>query len=200
MKLSQKSKNFISEQLVQDPTLQFVIAAKSDHYPAAHFRAAILCSFSASMLLYFIPWNFHDPIWYLYVQVPALMLGYILASSPTLKSMLSTNGEKKEEVYQMALETYHDNVPVIATNRLLYLSLLEGRLEYISLHHHTKEEEQELRGIIKSFVRTLKKKSLDVAIQECLPKFINKNQMTVINESDDTLLKSEPLEIGPSDL
>jgi hypothetical protein len=181
-------------ELLTDDHLHLVVAAKSDFYPAAHFRSAILCSLCASMTLYFIPWDFYDPIWYLYVQVPALVIGYFLAHLTGIKKILATNSEQKEEVYQMALETYHRLTPPSQKHRLLYLSLLEKRAEFVSLYDgDLKKEKDAMKSLMKA-MRKLRPNELANILKTHLPNFRDDSTLQAPTLAPDLVL-DEPLEI-----
>lgn len=155
--------------LREDPNLHLVVHCRSDHYPASHFRSALFFSLCASMALYFTPWDFYDPIWYLYCQIPALLFGYFAAVNIRLKRLFTTSGEMKEEVYQMALEVFHRIENLSFDTKLIYVSLLEKRIEIISLKT---VELQEDKGKLKKLTRTISNHGLYHGLKEELPHFV----------------------------
>lgn len=180
MKITEDQKNTLEALISKYDHLELVITQKSDHYPGAHFRSSIFWSLSASMTLYFIPWDFHDPIWYLYIQIPALIFGYLLAGYPKVKRLFSTSSEMKEETYQKALEFYHQNFDDTDSD-LLFVSLLEKRVEFISF----KDDETKAEHL-KKLVKDISKEGLFLAIQNNLNNFAQ-NEQSYYNIENDNL-------------
>jgi putative membrane protein len=152
-----------------------MIVKSSDSYPAAHFRLALLFSFFSSMALYHFPYPIDDPIWYLWVQVPACILGYLLAYRPGFKRFFSTKAEMKEEVHQRALEAFVKTGVTQTKDRtglLIFISMLEHRVELIADSGiHSKVDKDLWRQIVTGLSVHIKKgqlvAGLTSAINEC---------------------------------
>ena len=117
-----------------DIELTPVVLKQSDLYPAAHFRLAILCALSVSLAMYYLPWPWTDPIWFLWAQVPALALGYFLAYRQGIKRIFSTSAELNEETHQKALEIYHARLMDSDNGKpkaIVLFSQLEKRIELV---------------------------------------------------------------------
>jgi hypothetical protein len=181
MKITLDQKRTLENIITRYESLELAIVQKSDHYPGAHFRSSIFWSLSASMILYFIPWNFHDPIWYLYIQIPALIFGYLLAGHPKVKRLFSTSSEMKEETYQKALEYYHRNFND-TDKELLFVSLLEKRVEFITFQ----EEQEDKVKQIKELTRLIKKEGVFTGLESSLEKLVS-----LKNEGSDSRLDLE---------
>lgn len=153
-----------------------VIVKQSDLYPAAHFRLALFLGLLIPIGLYYLPWTFYDPIWYLYAQVPALIAGYFLAYNKKLKRFFSTRFELTEEVRQRAQEYFLTNGLTSTTKRsavLIFISLLEKRIEIIADMNvikalSTGEQKTLFKEKIKIFQKSVKDKSLDLALEELI--------------------------------
>ncbi len=142
-----------------------IVLAQSDFYPAAHFRLAILCALSLNPIIHYIPWEWEEPTWYLWVQVPALIFGYFLGFRPSFKKLFSTSSEIKEEVHQKALELFHRHKVHTTKNRngvLILVSLLERRVEIIPDHGIIQNiESNKIQQIIKRMTRTIKREGVE---------------------------------------
>ncbi len=111
-----------------------VLLSKSDFYPAAHFRLAIMVSILTSLVSYYC-YDFLDPIFLIWIQVPGLILGYLLAYIPVLKRLFSTKREMQEEVYQRAVEIFHNHHVSMTKDRvgiMIFISVLERRVEVLA--------------------------------------------------------------------
>lgn len=111
-----------------------VILKQSDFYPAAHFRLAIVVGILCSIILYY-NYDFDDPIALLWVQLPGMILGYILAFLPFLKRLFTTRAEMNEEVHQRAIEVYFENKVSMTRDRtgiMIFVSLLERKVEVLA--------------------------------------------------------------------
>jgi putative membrane protein len=112
-----------------------MIVSSSDNYPAAHFRAAIIVSFLFSLALYFSPLSIINPIYFLWIQVPGLFLGYCLGQIPFIQRILITKVEIDHEVRQRAYEAfYQHNLHMTEKHNgvLIFISLLERRILIIT--------------------------------------------------------------------
>ncbi|MGK0367677.1 MAG: putative membrane protein [Thermoproteota archaeon] len=111
-----------------------VILSKSDAYPAAHFRMALIIGMLFSFVCYY-GYDFEDPIMLLWIQIPGMITGYFLAHIGVVKRMLTTKSELEEEVHQKALEIFYHNKVSITRDRtgiMIYISLLEKKVQVLA--------------------------------------------------------------------
>jgi putative membrane protein len=112
-----------------------IIVHRSDEYPAAHFRGAIIVSFIFSLILYYSPFSIINPIYFLWIQIPGLFLGYQLAHFSQIKKLLIFKNETEEEVTQRAFQSFfHYNLHVTSNHNgvLIFISLLERKIKIIA--------------------------------------------------------------------
>lgn len=112
-----------------------MIVSTSDNYPAAHWRAAIIVSFLFSLGLYFSPLAIINPIYFLWIQVPGLFIGYWLGNIPAVTRLLITKEEIEFEVTQRAIEAFYEhNLHVTDRHNgvLIFISLLERQIKIIT--------------------------------------------------------------------
>jgi putative membrane protein len=112
-----------------------MIVHHSDLYPAAHFRAAIIVSFLFSLGLYFSPLSIINPIYYLWIQLPGLYVGYFLGHIPAIKRLLISKEEMDWEVAQKAYEAFfHHNLHITTQHNgvLILVSVMEKRIKIIT--------------------------------------------------------------------
>lgn len=114
-----------------------LILKQSDFYPAAHFRSALFFAIFTPLIMYYLPIHIADPIWYLWGQIPALLIGYLLAYTDIFKRLFSTSAEFNEEVHQKAVESFM-NYNLHKTKKdagvLIMISLLEHRVKILADH------------------------------------------------------------------
>lgn len=112
-----------------------MIVGRSDQYPAAHFRAAIIVSFLFSLALYFSPLAIINPIYFLWIQIPGFIAGYFLANIPAVARLLITNKEIDCEVNQRAIEAFFEH-NLHTTERhngvLIFISMMERKIKIIT--------------------------------------------------------------------
>lgn len=138
MKISKNDREKISEaiRLAEGHTsgeIVPVILSQSDFYPAAHFRLAIILSVSFSLITYYA-YDFLDPFILIWMQIPGLILGYLLGFIPSVKALFTTKNEMEEEVHQKAIEVFYHNKVSKTKDRtgiMIFVSLLEHRVEVI---------------------------------------------------------------------
>ena len=138
--ISTKDREIIKE-LIQDAEKKSdsemvpMIVLRSDNYPAAHFRAAIIVSFLFSLGLYFSPLSIINPIYFLWIQIPGLLLGYFLANIPFVARLMITKQEIEFEVTQRAIEAFFEH-NLHTTNQhngvLIFISILEKKIKIIT--------------------------------------------------------------------
>jgi putative membrane protein len=112
-----------------------MIVHKSDNYPAAHFRGAIIVSFIFSLALYFSPLSIINPIYFIWIQIPGLLLGYFLGNLPFFTRLLITKQEVEYEVTQRAIEAFFEhNLHTTEKHNgvLIFISLLERKIKIIT--------------------------------------------------------------------
>ena len=112
-----------------------VFLKKSDFYPAAHFRCAIVASFLLSLLLYYSWIRIEDPIYFIWIQIPGLLLGHLLAYHSKVKRFFTTKKEMREEVRQRAVEAFFTHQLHTTRDRtgiLIMVSWLERRIEVLA--------------------------------------------------------------------
>lgn len=139
-------KNLIKavENKTQSEIVPMIVDA-SDNYPAAHFRAAIIVSFLFSLGLYFSPLSIINPIYFLWIQIPGLFLGYLLAKTPGVKKRLITRAEIEEEVSQKGYEAFFQNNLHVTKGHngiLILVSLMEQKIKIIADQGISKKVEQ----------------------------------------------------------
>jgi putative membrane protein len=111
-----------------------VILKQSDFYPAAHFRLALIMGMLFSIICYYT-YDFDDPIMLIWIQIPGILLGYVLAYIPILKRIFTTAKEMQEEVYQRSLEVFYENRISMTRDRtgiMIFISLLERKVEVLA--------------------------------------------------------------------
>jgi putative membrane protein len=111
-----------------------VVLRRSDRYPGARWRCAIafagLCAFALVLSRPML-----HPIWYLWVQVPALAIGYALGSIAGLQRVFLSSAEMDEETHQRAIEAFYLhglNATRDRTGVLILVSLLEHRVRILA--------------------------------------------------------------------
>ncbi len=153
-----------------------VIFKQSDLYPASHFRLAITMALILPMALYYAPWTFYDPIWYLYSTLLGLIMGYALAYNHKLKRLFSTRFELSEEVRQRASEYFLENGLHGTQKRsaiLIFISLMEKRIEILADMNvisalSTAEKKTLFREHIKAFQKDVKTTGLEKSLSTLL--------------------------------
>lgn len=124
-----------------------MIVHHSDIYPAAHFRAAIIVSFLFSLALYFSPLSIINPIYFLWIQIPGLFIGYYLGQFPFITRMLITKAEIDLEVTQKGYEAFFNhNMHVTAnhTGVLILVSMMERKIKIIADSGIAKKVDQKI--------------------------------------------------------
>lgn len=165
MNISIKDRELIKELITEaeqksDSEMVPMIVSRSDNYPAAHFRAAIIFSFLFSLGLYFSPLSIINPIYFLWIQLPGLILGYYLANIPTITRLLITKQEVEYEVTQRAIEAFFEhNLHTTDQHNgvLIFISILEKKIKIITDVGVRKKVDQKIWDeIIYSFTEKVK--------------------------------------------
>lgn len=165
MNISIKDRELIKELITEaeqksDSEMVPMIVSRSDNYPAAHFRAAIIVSFLFSLGLYFSPLSIINPIYFLWIQLPGLILGYYLANIPTITRLLITKQEVEYEVTQRAIEAFFEhNLHTTDQHNgvLIFISILEKKIKIITDVGVRKKVDQKIWDeIIYSFTEKVK--------------------------------------------
>lgn len=149
-----------------------MIVHHSDRYPAAHFRAAIIMSFFFSLALYFSPFSIINPIYFLWIQIPGLFLGFYLAYFPFIKKRLITRLEIEEEVTQRGFEAFFQhNLHLTSEHNgiLILVSLMERKIKIIADHGiSSKVENIVWEEIILEFSGLIKKDQFILGLKNCI--------------------------------
>ena len=138
----ERIKNKIAEvEKITSAEIVPMIIDQSDEYPVAHFRAGVFGAVIASLILYLSPLHFINPIYFLWIQIPGFLIGYLLCYIPFFKRILSTKKERQIEVHQRAMEAFfHHNLHLTTKHNgvLIYFSVLEKRMHIIADNGITK--------------------------------------------------------------
>jgi putative membrane protein len=149
-----------------------MITVRSDTYPAAHFRCAIVISFLFSIGLYFSPFSIINPIYFLWIQLPGLVLGYYLANIPMITRLFITKQEIEYEVTQRAIEAFFEhNLHTTEKHNgvLIFISLLERKIKIITdVGVKQKVNQKVWDEIIYDFTEKVKKESFVEALKETI--------------------------------
>lgn len=179
-----------------------MIVHHSDVYPAAHFRAAIIVSFLFSLALYFSPLSIINPIYFLWIQLPGLYVGYFLGHIPTVKRLLITKEEIELEVNQKAFEAFfHHNLHLTAHHNgvLILVSVMEKKIKIITDVGINKKVEQKIWDeIVYEFSEKVKAgqfiegmKGAIMAITNVLENYFPSNGEAKLNELKNDLIIEE---------
>lgn len=140
MKINLKDRKQIEELIAEaerksNSELVPMIVNRSDLYPAAQFRAAIIVSFIFSLLLYYSPLSIINPIYFLWIQIPGLLIGYMLGNIPAITRLLISKQEIEYEVTQRAIEAFFNHNLHLTNNHngvLILISLMERKIKIIT--------------------------------------------------------------------
>ena len=139
-----------------------VLVGRSDDYPGARWRLAILFSLSVS---FFIPFIFENisPSLLILSQFFTLYLGHLLGTYSPLFRLFLAKYKIKEEVHQRALKAFWDT-NIHQTKRrtgiLILVSLLEHRAEILTdIGIAKKVEQKDWDHILKDLLKNLREKN-----------------------------------------
>lgn len=146
-----------------------IIVHTSSNYPAAHFRIAILVSFIFSLALYYSPFMFINPIYYLWIQIPGLFVGYLLGSVPFLKRLFTTRSEMNREVTQQAYEAFmHHNLHMTKNHNglLIFISKFERKIKIITDNGISSKVDNHIwDNVVSNFIKIAKNENLVMALK-----------------------------------
>lgn len=151
-----------------------MVVTKSDAYPAAHFRCAVLMSFIFSIILYLSPLDILNPIYFIWIQIPGFIAGYFLANIDFIARVFVTNKEMEEEVYQRALEAFFEH-NLHSTDEhigvLLFVSRFERKVKIIG-DRGIKEKinDEKWQTIIEVFKKEARSTSYIEALKTSIPR------------------------------
>jgi putative membrane protein len=176
-----------------------MIVHHSDNYPAAHFRAAIIVSFLFSLGLYFSPLDIINPIYFLWIQLPGLFLGYWLGHFSFIKKLLISKTEINEEVNQKAIESFfHHNVHLTKQHVgvLIFISVMEKRIKIITDSGIAKKVEQKVWDqIVLQFAEEIEIHDFSIGLKNCIEAAANVlerhfpiDNTKITNELDNNLI------------
>lgn len=169
----QKIKQLIgeAEKKTQSEIVPMVVH-HSDSYPAAHFRAAIITSFLFSLALYFSPLTIINPIYFLWIQIPGLLLGYYLGQFPLVTRLLITKSEIDQEVSQRGYEAFFNHNLHLTQHHngvLILISMMERKIKIITDIGIAKKVEQKIWDeIVFQFTEKMNKGNLVLGLKECI--------------------------------
>lgn len=151
-----------------------MIVLKSDEYPAAAWKIAMLFSLMTAFVSYYALPDV-DPIWYLTIQIPALFLGYAFSNIEALKRYFVPSDKVAEEVHQRALQAFfrHDlHSTRDRTGILIMVSLFEHRVEIVAdIGINSKVKATVWEALVGRTIQTIKDKSLaqalEMAVEQC---------------------------------
>jgi putative membrane protein len=116
-----------------------MIVGRSDDYPGARWRLAIVTALLFGALTYFFLTNFFldniDPVWILWAQIPGLYAGYWLGSFGDVLRPFLLSSKIDEEVHQRAVQAFFSHNLHATKDRtgiLVMVSLLEHRAEILA--------------------------------------------------------------------
>ena len=151
-----------------------MIVARSDDYPGARWRLAIVVSLLFGFLIYsFIKHS--DSVWILWGQIPGLYIGYWLGTFDSILKPFLAGSKIDEEVHQRALQAFFShNIHATKerTGILIMVSILERRVEILAdTGINAKVTEDTWQKVLTDMVSKIKSSELTdgicIAVQEC---------------------------------
>lgn len=111
------------------------IRSRSGSYAHAYARFAALAAFVALLFLLFSPWPF--AVWWVAIDVAVVYAAglFVARRSDWVRRLMTRAGERQAQVRTLAASLFHDRGIAntsAETGMLVYLSLLEGRLEILA--------------------------------------------------------------------
>lgn len=146
-----------------------MIVRSSSNYPAAHFRLAIIVSFVFSLALYYSPLTLLNPIYFLWIQIPGLFIGYLLGSVNFFKRLLTSRSEMDREVTQQAHEAFmYHNLHMTKNHNglLIFISKFERKIKIITDNGiSSKIDNRTWDNIVSSFITIVKNENMVIALK-----------------------------------
>jgi putative membrane protein len=163
-------KNLITEkEALTDCEIVPMIVHASSNYQAAHLRMAILVSFLFSIGLYYSPLYLENPIYLLWIQLPGLLIGYLLCLHPFFKRLFSTKSEMNHEVTLHAYEVFmHHNLHLTKNHNglLIFISTFERKIRIITDNGiKSKIDDQVWDNVIQNFIKIIKEENIISALK-----------------------------------
>lgn len=149
-----------------------MIVEASDNYPAAHFRMALIVSFLFSLGLYFSPLAIINPIYFLWIQIPGLLIGYYMGHLSFIQRLLVTKQEMEHETRQRAYEAFFQHgIHLTEKNNgvLIFISLLERKIRIVTdIGVKEKIDQKVWDEIIVDFSDNVHKSDLALALKQTI--------------------------------
>lgn len=149
-----------------------VLLNSSDSYPSAHFRWALLLSLTFPVLLYISPLTFNDPIEFLVAQACGIIIGFLIAFHPKVKRFLLFRKHMNEEVYQRAIQAFHEHNLSQTPQRnavLIFISFFERRIHIIADSGALEKiSNKKWEDLIKEQLGSLKKGQYEESLMELI--------------------------------
>jgi putative membrane protein len=111
-----------------------MIIKSSNRYIQANFLSAIIFSILLSIGLYLSPLNFINPVYYIWIQIIGLVIGFMLGEFPLIKRIFIAKRDIKYEVDLRASEAFlHYNLHLTEKHNgvLVFISLFERKIKII---------------------------------------------------------------------
>jgi putative membrane protein len=146
-----------------------MIVKTSSQYPAAHFKLAIIVSFIFSLGLYYSPMALLNPIYFLWIQIPGLFIGYMMGSIPFFKRIFITRAEMDREVTQHAYEAFMQHNLHQTKNHnglLIFISTFERKIKIIADFGIKSQVDNHIwDNLISSFIQIIKNENIFTALK-----------------------------------
>jgi putative membrane protein len=110
-----------------------VVVPSSCTYPGARWRTSVTVSFLVALGLYGLNPSL-NPILYLLIQFPALLLGLAVANVPGILRLFLIERQMAQQVHRRALEAFYSNNLSHTRDRtgiLIFISILEHRADIL---------------------------------------------------------------------
>jgi putative membrane protein len=163
-------KNLITEkEALTDCEIVPMIVQASSNYQSAHLRMAILVSFLFSLALYYSPLYLDNPIYLLWIQLPGLLVGYLLCFLPFFKRLFSTKSEMNHEVTLNAYEVFmHHNLHLTKNHNgiLIFISRFERKIRIVTDNGiKSKIDDKVWDNVIQNFIKVIQNENIISALK-----------------------------------
>ncbi|PIP89686.1 MAG: hypothetical protein COW01_04675 [Bdellovibrionales bacterium CG12_big_fil_rev_8_21_14_0_65_38_15] len=149
-----------------------VLLNSSDSYPSAHFRWALILSLCFPVILYISPLTSNDPIEFLVAQGIGVIAGFIIAFYSKAKRLFLTKKQMNEEVYQRAIQAFHEHNLTQTPQRnavLIFISFFERRIHIIADSGALEKiSNKKWEDLIKGQLGSLKKGQYEESLMELI--------------------------------